>query len=49
VKKSSKKVTIVDIAKKLGVSNAMVSMVLSGNGPKHRISKEAIKNVLETA
>lgn len=49
MKKSSKKVTIVDIAKKLGVSNAMVSMVLSGNGPKHRISKEAIKNVLETA
>jgi LacI family transcriptional regulator len=49
VKKFNKKVTIVDIAKKLGVSNAMVSMVLSGNGPKHRISKEAIKNVLETA
>jgi len=49
VKKYNKKVTIVDIAKKLGVSNAMVSMVLSGNGPKHRISKEAIKNVLATA
>jgi LacI family transcriptional regulator len=49
LKKQQKKVTIVDIAKEIGVSTAMVSMVLSGNGPKNRISKKAIKKVLDTA
>lgn len=44
-----KKVTIVDISKELGVSTSMVSMVLSGNGPKNRISKNAINKVLDTA
>lgn len=38
-----------DIAKELGVSTSMVSMVLSGNGPKHRISKKAINRVLKAA
>lgn len=44
-----KKATIVDIAKELSVSNTLVSMVLSGNGPKHRVSKTTIKKILETA
>ena len=47
MKKSGKKVTIVDIAKELGVSNAMVSMVLSGKGSEHRISEKAAKRVFE--
>ena len=45
----NKNVTIVDIAKELGVSTAMVSMVLSGKGPEHRISKKASEKVFETA
>ena len=49
MKKSGKKVTIVDIAKELGVSNAMVSMVLSGKGSEHRISEKAAKRVFESA
>ncbi len=49
MKKFNKKVTIVDIAKELGVSTAMVSMVLSGNGRKHRISNKASLKVIETA
>ena len=48
MEKPNKKVTIVDIARELGVSTAMVSMVLSGNADKHRISKKAAKKVLET-
>ena len=47
--KRNKNVTIVDIARELGVSTAMVSMVLSGKGPEHRISAKASKKVLETA
>ncbi len=47
--KRNKNITIVDIAKELGVSTAMVSMVLSGKGPEHRISTKASEKVLETA
>ncbi len=49
MKNPHKKATIVDIAKELSVSNTLVSMVLSGNGPKHRVSKATIKRILETA
>ena len=49
MKKPKKKATIVDIAKELQVSNTLVSMVLSGNGAKHRVSKDTIKRILETA
>lgn len=49
MKKPNQRVTLVDIAKELGVSIATVSMVLSGNGSKHRISKKATKKVIETA
>ncbi|MFP4366645.1 MAG: LacI family DNA-binding transcriptional regulator [bacterium] len=47
--KRNKNVTIVDIANELGVSVAMVSMVLSGKGAQHRISAEASEKVFETA
>lgn len=49
MKKPNKRITLVDIAKELGLSTATVSMVLSGNGPKNRISKKAIQRVIETA
>ena len=44
-----KSVTIVDIAKVLGVSTTLVSMVLSGKGVENRISKKASEKVVETA
>ncbi len=47
--KHNKNITIVDIARELGVSTAMVSMVLSGKGPEHRISAKASEKVFETA
>ncbi len=49
VNKSNKRITIVDIAKELAVSPSLVSMVLSGNGKKNRISEKASKRVTETA
>ncbi len=47
--KSNRRITIVDIARELGVSSALVSMVLSGKGQKHRINKQTSKKVFETA
>lgn len=44
-----KKVSIKDIALKVGVSNASVSMVLNGNVKKGRISKEMIEKIQTAA
>ena len=49
MKKRKKSVTIVDIAKELGVSVTLVSMVLSGKGAENRISKKASEKVVATA
>ena len=43
----NRSVTIVDIAKELGVSAAMVSMVLSGKWPQHRISEKAANTKMQ--
>lgn len=45
----SKKVSIKDIAEKIGVSNATVSLVLSGKAKSGRVSKEMIKKIKEAA
>ncbi len=45
---TTKKVTMTDIAKKLGISQATVSIVLNGKGDK-RIAPETCKNVMEAA
>ncbi len=44
-----KKVSLNDIAKHLGVSKTLVSLVLNGKGKEHRISKDICKKVIETA
>ena len=44
-----KKSTIKDIAKELGVSNALVSFVLNGKSKEKRISDEMTARVLEVA
>jgi LacI family transcriptional regulator len=44
-----KKISLTDIADKLGVSKTLVSMVLNGKGKEHRISDEMVEKVLETA
>lgn len=49
MKKRNKNITIKDIARELGVSIAMVSIVLSGKSNKYRISDIATKRVFETA
>lgn len=49
MKKNNKSITIGDIAKELGVSTALVSMVLSGKGKNYRISKKASDKVFKTA
>lgn len=43
------RVSIKDIAKKVGVSNATVSLVLNGKGKEGRIGEEVTKKVLRTA
>ena len=47
--KKKKKVSIQDIADKLGVSKGTVSLVLSGKAEGSRISDEMSKKVKETA
>jgi LacI family transcriptional regulator len=49
MKKRSKNITISDIARELGVSTALVSLVLSGKSLEYRISEKAAKKVIETA
>jgi LacI family transcriptional regulator len=44
-----KKISLTDIADKLGVSKTLVSMVLNGKGKENRISDEMIQKVSETA
>jgi len=44
-----KRSSISDIAKRLGVSNTLVSMVLNGKAKENRISEETIKRVFEVA
>lgn len=44
-----KKVSIKDIAKMVGVSPALVSMVLNGKAEQYRIGEEVAKRVVETA
>ncbi len=44
-----KKLTIADIAKELGVSKTLVSMVLNGKAEQHNINKDTEKRVLDYA
>lgn len=44
-----KRVSIKDIAKMVGVSPALVSMVLNGKAEQYRIGEEVAKRVIETA
>ena len=44
-----KKTSLNDIARQLGVSNTLVSLVLNGKGREHRISEEICKKVLALA
>lgn len=44
-----KKTSLNDIAKQLGVSKTLVSLVLNGKGREHRISEEICKKVLALA
>jgi LacI family transcriptional regulator len=46
---TSKKITIIDIAEALGVSKTLVSLVLSGKGDEHGISKVLQEKVLKKA
>jgi LacI family transcriptional regulator len=43
------RISLTDIADKLGVSPTLVSMVLNGKGKEHRISDEMVEKVLKTA
>lgn len=45
----SRKVSIKDIAEQLGVSNATVSLVLSGKGNEGRVSKEMSEKIISLA
>lgn len=47
--KSNNKATLSDIAKELGVSTALVSMVLNNKGKENRISEEMCKTVFKKA
>src|SRR5690554_5548023 len=44
-----KKVSLSDIAEQLGVSKTLVSLVLNGKGPEHRIRKEVCQKVIDLA
>jgi LacI family transcriptional regulator len=44
-----KKVSLKDIAEKIGVSATTVSVVLNGNGKERKISEEMIANIMELA
>ncbi len=49
MKASGKRVSIKDVAEKVGVSTSLVSYVLNGKGKEHRVSNEMVEKVLLAA